>query len=104
MTARASRLTKLSPRQEPPILEGIGMKLNDLLAGAGAIDAPASSNAEISSLVYKSAEAATGCVFVAMRGEVTDGNRFVFDAVNRGARVVVSELPPPPGPAWEALL
>jgi UDP-N-acetylmuramoyl-L-alanyl-D-glutamate--2,6-diaminopimelate ligase len=80
------------------------MKLNDLLAGAGAVDAPASSNAEISSLIYKSAEAATGCLFVAMRGEITDGNRFVFDAINRGAQVVVSELPPPPGPAWEALL
>ena len=104
MTARAQRLRKLSPPTERPILDSTGMKLNDLLAGAGAIDSPANGNIEVSSVVYNSREAARGSLFVAIRGETTDGNRFVFDALDRGASVVVSELPPPPSPAWQALL
>ena len=104
MTVRAPRPRKLSPPTEPPILGGVGMKLNDLLAGAGAVAPPANGNIEVSSVVYNSREAATGSVFVAIRGEATDGNRFVFDALERGANVVVSELPPPPDPAWQALL
>jgi len=104
MTPRALRLRKLSPRRERPILGSTGMKLDDLLAGAGAADSPANGNMEISSVVYNSREAAPGCLFVAIRGETTDGNRFVFDALDRGASAVVSELPPPPGPAWQSLL
>ena len=104
MTTRALRQPKLSPPTERPILGCTGMKLNDLLAGAGAVDPPANGNIEVSSVIYNSREAIAGCLFVAIRGEATDGNRFIFDAVDHGARVVVSELPPPPGPAWEALL
>src|SRR3989442_10455287 len=36
----------------------------------------------------------------AIRGEKTDGNRFVFDAVERGARAIASELPRPWNPQW----
>jgi UDP-N-acetylmuramoyl-L-alanyl-D-glutamate--2,6-diaminopimelate ligase len=80
------------------------MKLNDLLAGAGAMNAPADAGIEVSSVVCNSREATTGSVFLAIRGETTDGNRFVVDAVDRGARVIVSEMPPPPGSGWDALL
>ena len=104
MTPRALRLRKLSPPRERPILGSTGMKLDDLLAGAGAADSPANGNMEVSSVVYNSCEAEPGCLFVAIRGETTDGNRFVFDALDRGASAVVSELPPPPGPAWQSLL
>jgi UDP-N-acetylmuramoyl-L-alanyl-D-glutamate--2,6-diaminopimelate ligase len=104
MTPRALRVRKLSPPSERPILGCTAMKLNNLLIGAGAVDSPANGNLEVSSVTYNSREAAAGCLFVAIRGETTDGNRFVFDAVDHGAHVIVSELPPPPGPAWDALL
>jgi UDP-N-acetylmuramoyl-L-alanyl-D-glutamate--2,6-diaminopimelate ligase len=116
VTAQVVHPPKLSAPQEPPILDGsrlylqpgrnkrTGMKLNDLLAAAGAVDVPVNGDLEVSSVVYRSSEALPGSLFVAIRGETTDGNRFVADAISRGARVIVSELPPPPGPAWEALL
>ena len=34
-------------------------------------------------------------MFVAIRGEKTDGNKFVSDAVGRGAVAVISEQPNP---------
>ncbi len=39
--------------------------------------------------------AAAGSLFVAIHGEKTDGNRFVADAIERGAAAIVSELPSP---------
>jgi UDP-N-acetylmuramoyl-L-alanyl-D-glutamate--2,6-diaminopimelate ligase len=79
------------------------MKLKDLLPGSGSVEPWAHPDAEISSVVYKSAEASPGSLFVAIRGEKTDGNRFVSDAIGRGARAIVSEMAAPPGPGWDAL-
>jgi UDP-N-acetylmuramoyl-L-alanyl-D-glutamate--2,6-diaminopimelate ligase len=103
MTARAVRVRKLSPSEEHPILVHAGMKLNDLLVGAGAAGSPANGELEISSVVCHSREAAPGSLFVAIRGEITDGNQFVSDAIDRGTRVIVSEMPPaavPPAVSW----
>ena len=80
------------------------MKLSELLVGAGAVELPAGPDVGISSVVYGSRQAAAGSLFVAIRGEATDGNRFVFDAIARGACAIVSELPAPPDPAWDAVL
>jgi UDP-N-acetylmuramoyl-L-alanyl-D-glutamate--2,6-diaminopimelate ligase len=80
------------------------MKLGELLAGAGVVEAPANAGIEVSSVAYNSREAARGGLFVAIRGETTDGNRFIFDAIEKGARAIVSELAPPPGAAWQTLL
>jgi UDP-N-acetylmuramoyl-L-alanyl-D-glutamate--2,6-diaminopimelate ligase len=52
-------------------------------------------DAEISSVAYDSRKVKPGALFVAMRGEKTDGNRFVGDAVTRGAAAVASESPAP---------
>ncbi len=79
------------------------MKLKDLLAGAGSLEPWTHDDAEISSVVYKSADASAGSLFVAICGEKTDGNRFVADAIKRGARAIVSEMTPPPTPSWDAL-
>ncbi len=51
----------------------------------------------ITGLHYDSRQIAPGQVFVAIRGELTDGNRFVPMALRRGAAGVISELAPPPG-------
>jgi UDP-N-acetylmuramoyl-L-alanyl-D-glutamate--2,6-diaminopimelate ligase len=71
------------------------MKLGDLLVGAGAVEPPAQGDREVSSVVYNSREAVSGSLFVAIHGETTDGNQFVADAIERGARVIVSEMPAP---------
>jgi UDP-N-acetylmuramoyl-L-alanyl-D-glutamate--2,6-diaminopimelate ligase len=67
------------------------MKLSALLSDTGA-EAPHVEGVEISSVVYNSREAVTGSLFVAIRGETTDGNHFVPDAVARGASAIVSQL------------
>jgi UDP-N-acetylmuramoyl-L-alanyl-D-glutamate--2,6-diaminopimelate ligase len=103
MKARMQRVRKLSPPQEPPILVHVGMKLSDLLVGAGAETSPTKAESEVSSVAYNSREATPGSLFVAIRGETTDGNHFVADAIERGARVIVSEMPPsatPAGVSW----
>jgi UDP-N-acetylmuramoyl-L-alanyl-D-glutamate--2,6-diaminopimelate ligase len=80
------------------------MKLQELVAGAGVRGALASAEAEVSSVVYDSRQARQGSLFVAIRGEKTDGNRFVGAAIERGATTIVSEMPGPlaEGPAKTA--
>jgi UDP-N-acetylmuramoyl-L-alanyl-D-glutamate--2,6-diaminopimelate ligase len=96
---RALRVRKLSPPGEPPILVHTGMKLDDLLVGAGATSSPAHGDVNVSSVVYDSRESRPGSVFVAIRGETSDGNHFVSDALQRGARAIISEMPPAAIPA-----
>src|ERR1700674_5738133 len=67
------------------------MKLKEVLAGVGTIEPLV--DAEVSSVVYDSRQATAGSLFVAIRGEKTDGNRYVLDAMERGATIIVSELP-----------
>ena len=71
------------------------MKLQELLAGAGAQKPLPQAEAQISSVIYDSRQAAAGSLFVAIRGEKADGNRFVGDALARGATAIVSEGPSP---------
>ncbi len=80
------------------------MKLQELVANAGVKGPLANPEAQISSVVYDSRQAAAGSLFVAIRGEKTDGNRFVATAIERGATAIVSEMPPPPqrGPDFSA--
>jgi UDP-N-acetylmuramoyl-L-alanyl-D-glutamate--2,6-diaminopimelate ligase len=48
---------------------------------------------EVSGVEYDSRRVGRGDVFVAMRGEATDGNRFVEAAVGQGAAAVVTDSP-----------
>src|SRR5271167_2860895 len=57
----------------------------------------------VSSVEYDSRRVKPGCVFVAMRGESSDGNRFIDQAIAAGAVAVVTdsaEEKPRPGVAW----
>src|SRR2546425_11337584 len=76
------------------------MKLRDLLVGVNPTRSIRNAEVEITSLAYDSRQAGPGSFFFAIRGEKTDGNRFVFDAVERGARAIASELPRPWNPQW----
>ena len=57
----------------------------------------AAMNKHVTAIDYDSRQAASGSVFVALRGAKADGAAFVTDAVRRGALAVVSETPAPPG-------
>jgi UDP-N-acetylmuramoyl-L-alanyl-D-glutamate--2,6-diaminopimelate ligase len=55
----------------------------------------------ITGLDYDSRRVKSGWCFVAMRGQQTDGNRFIDQAIANGAVAVVSDsLPPREGVAW----
>ena len=49
---------------------------------------------EVTGVAYDSRRVVPGSVFVAMQGEMTDGHRYVGQAVARGAAAVLSERPP----------
>jgi UDP-N-acetylmuramoyl-L-alanyl-D-glutamate--2,6-diaminopimelate ligase len=72
------------------------MKLRELLADVDVEQLTGPAGAEgmdVSAVAYNSREVQPGGVFVAIRGEKTDGNNFVTDAISRGAMTIVSELP-----------
>jgi UDP-N-acetylmuramoyl-L-alanyl-D-glutamate--2,6-diaminopimelate ligase len=74
-----------------------GMRLADILAGVTTTQPLANAAREVTGIAYDSRHAVPGSAFFAIRGESTDGNRFISDAIRRGASVVVSELPRPVG-------
>jgi UDP-N-acetylmuramoyl-L-alanyl-D-glutamate--2,6-diaminopimelate ligase len=70
------------------------MQLSDLLEGVvrrNGATRRGEAEREIAAVAYDSRQVTPGAVFVAIRGEHADGNRFVSDAVARGAAAVVSE-------------
>ncbi len=78
------------------------MKLKNLLIGVDVVKVTGP-EVEASSLAYDSRRVGPGALFVALRGEKTDGNRFIAQAVERGAAAIASELPHsavPAGVAW----
>src|SRR6516162_8059427 len=72
------------------------MKLRELLKGCSVRTVSGDLDIEILGLAYDSREVFPGCVFVAIRGTRTDGNRFVPKAIAQGAAAVVSASPPIP--------
>ena len=82
-----------------------GVRLAKLLRGVETSAAAAEhGDSEILQIAYDSRQVNPGTLFVAIRGEKTDGNKFVADAVARGAVAVISEQAKPgtlpPGFAW----
>lgn len=71
------------------------VRLAKLLRGVETRSGSDHGDLEISDIAYDSRAVKLGTLFVAIRGEKTDGNNFVEDAVGRGAAAVVSEQPRP---------
>jgi UDP-N-acetylmuramoyl-L-alanyl-D-glutamate--2,6-diaminopimelate ligase len=69
------------------------MRLNEVLSGCSFLHTRGDLGAEISGITPDSRQVSPGYVFVAIRGLKTDGNRFVPDAIGRGAAAIVSALP-----------
>ena len=75
------------------------IRLDDLLAATGARLLGPTSVTSFATAAVDSRHVVPGCCFVALRGERTDGHRFVADAVRAGAAVILVERPVevPPG-------
>src|SRR5271169_5853708 len=85
---------RLNAAQTEPGIRRERMQLGELLEGVATRDAAAPrvpAGEPIAAVAYDSRAARPGALFVAIRGEIADGNRFVGDALARGAVAVVSE-------------
>ena len=74
------------------------MKLSQLLADCPIRTFSGDLDTEILGLAYDSRDVSRGSLFIAVRGVLVDGNRFVAQAVAKGAAAIVSA-----GPRIEAL-
>jgi UDP-N-acetylmuramoyl-L-alanyl-D-glutamate--2,6-diaminopimelate ligase len=75
------------------------MKLLDVLDGVEII--AQSGNPQVTGVEYDSRQVKPGVVFVAMRGESSDGNRFIDQAIAAGAVAIVTDDPNQrPSVAW----
>ena len=70
------------------------MKLKDLLKDMTVLESTADPELEITNVCYDSRKADKGCLFVAITGFASDGNRYIPMAVEKGAAVVVTAKKP----------
>jgi UDP-N-acetylmuramoyl-L-alanyl-D-glutamate--2,6-diaminopimelate ligase len=68
------------------------MLLSAMLSGCSVVHTRGERGQEISGITLDSRSVAPGVLFVAIRGLKTDGNRFVPEAIARGAAAIVSAL------------
>src|SRR5690349_19413297 len=72
------------------------MKFREIMRDVEAISI--ADDADVQGIAYDSCKVRPGFLFVAMRGETSDGNRFIDAAVRAGAVAVVSDSPGTPQP------
>ena len=70
------------------------MKLKNLLAGVQVAKVSADLELEISNVCYDSRKVVPGSLFVAVVGYVTDGNRYISMALEKGAAAIVTAVEP----------
>jgi len=80
---------------------GRRVELGRLLAAVGLDDPGAAGAIDVTSVEYDSRNVRAGSLFVAVRGFVTDGHRFVADAAERGAAAALVESLTGAGPIPE---
>src|SRR5579864_9223322 len=79
------------------------MNFSELLRG---LNVSASGDPQVSGLDYDSRRIKPGWVFLAMRGESSDGNRYIDVALKNGAVAVVTDSasePPRQNVAWTVI-
>jgi UDP-N-acetylmuramoyl-L-alanyl-D-glutamate--2,6-diaminopimelate ligase len=69
------------------------MVLSAVLGGCSVVHTRGDLNTRVAGITLDSRQVAPGFIFVAIRGFKTDGNRFVPDAIARGASAIVSAAP-----------
>ena len=70
------------------------MKLKDLLTDVQVVKATADLELEIREVCYDSRKVTPGSLFVAVVGYVTDGNKYIPMAMEKGAAAVVTAVEP----------
>lgn len=70
------------------------MKLSELMKNAPVVQFHADENMDISAVAYDSRKVSPGCAFVAISGFASDGNRFIPQAMAKGATVVITAKKP----------
>ena len=70
------------------------MKLKALLQGVEVLEMHADEQMQIQQVVYDSRKCVQGCMFVAITGFASDGNRFIPMALEKGAAVIVTAVKP----------
>ena len=75
--------------------QGRSVKLGDLLQGVERVATAGTPDVEIRQVVCHSAKAQPGALFFALHGAKADGNKYVADAIARGALAIASEEPRP---------
>ena len=85
---RTSRAVELSETPHRPILAVPGMRLRALFQGVELRRPLPNAELEVSALAYDSRKVVAGGAFFAIHGEKLDGNRFVADALERGASAI----------------
>ena len=70
------------------------MKLYELLQSIAVLESTVDMNTEIEKVCYDSRKVARGDLFVAVTGFVTDGNRYIPMALEKGAAAVVTAVRP----------
>lgn len=69
------------------------MKLSDLLAHVSHSVLLGNTDIEISDVIYDSRKVVKDCVFVCLKGAVTDGHRYAADAIAKGAAALIVSDP-----------
>src|SRR5260370_5215095 len=81
-----------------------GTKLNEVLQGGETAWPAGASSLEIRQVACDSRKVRSGALFFALHGAKADGNKFIQDALKRGAVAIASEEPAPgtipAGVAW----
>ena len=70
------------------------MKLKELLAGVDRIRATVDMETQVTNVCYDSRKVTPGSLFVAVIGYVTDGNKYISMALEKGAVAVVTAVEP----------
>lgn len=70
------------------------MKLSELMKNVPMVEIHADEEVEISAIAYDSRKVSQGCAFVAISGFASDGNRFIPQAMEKGAAVVITAKKP----------
>jgi UDP-N-acetylmuramoyl-L-alanyl-D-glutamate--2,6-diaminopimelate ligase len=68
------------------------MRIEEILRGVGCVRC-SGAGADVVSVEYDSRRIGPGSLFVAMKGETTDGNRYASSAIERGAVAIVTDSP-----------
>jgi len=69
-------------------------KLNDILKGIQTISIHGKQDIEIENICFDSRKAVKGCLFVAFKGTISDGHKYIDDTLDKGANAIICEVLP----------